>query len=208
MRNFQAGDKILMEFSTFGDRLLSVVNDVKEDGSLLVYSPMPEPVLQRLRTDKKVFVRYVQNGVLRGFRSQVLNEVESSENLLVIKRPDTVFNAEDRGEIRYGCSFPATVVDENRAAKAILEDISASYTRVRFLVGDVPFLEEVGGMVRLTFHPFEMGEGINVMCMVKNVFRKDHFCYAILEFNQEEKEIRNRIKGFIEAQTRCGIPPL
>jgi len=208
MDEIHAGDKILMEFSTFGDRLLGVVIDVREDGCLLVYSPLPKPILKRLKADSKILIRYAHEGILRGFKSKVLNNVESRETIIVVERPNSTFQAEDRAEPRCNCSFPATVIDGNRAAQAVLEDISTSCTRVRFLNGDIPFLEEVGGEVKLTFHPFEVGEGYSVLCTVKNMFLKDYACFAILEFKRSEVDARSKIAGFIEAQVCCGIPRL
>lgn len=209
MVNITVGDKVLIEFSTFGDRFLSVVTDVKSDGRLLVYSPVSKPILDRLRTDRKVLVRYAHEGQLRGFKSRVLNEVESANTLLELDKPTETYDAEERAEPRCVCCFPATVVEGQRAAQAVVEDMSANYSRVRFLNGGIiPFLEDEESEVRLTFHPFDISDGYSVECVVRNTFVKDGTRYAILEFKQEEKDARSRIAQFVEAQVCCGIPRL
>jgi len=208
MVDIHAGDKVLMEFSTFGDRFLSVVTDALDDGRLMVCCPMPRLVLDRLRTDRKVVVRYAQDGKLLGFKSHILNQVHSSETLLLLEAPDSTFNAEERSELRCSCFFPATVIDGNRAAQAVVEDMSRSCTRVRFINGDIPFLDEVGGEVRLTFRPFEQGDGQNVTCCVKSIFTRSGDRYAVLEFDSNETGARDRIGEFIETQICCGIPRL
>lgn len=208
MVGIHAGDKVLMEFSTFGDRFLSVVTDVREDGSMLVYAPMPAPVIERLQRDRNVQVRYAHEGELRGFSSRVLNEVDSAETILILDRPRDTYPAEDRAEPRCVCSFPATVVEGNRAAQAVIEDMSKSCARIRFLNGEVPFLYDVGGMVRLTFHPFGPEDGQSVNCRVIKMMLKDNVRYAVLKYDPNENGARSRIASFIEAQVCCGIPRL
>lgn len=205
-----AGDKILLEFSTFGDRYLSIITDVKDDGSLCVYAPINPIVVQRLKTDNNARVRYAYDGRLMGFSTKVLNKVDAPGVIIELAAPDDVYDAEERDEVRCACRFPATVVEGDRAAQAVVEDMSASCSRVRFLNGGVvPFLEEIEREVRLTFHPFDMdNEGYSVGCVVKTAFMKDGERYAVLEFNKSETKARDRIASFIEAQVCCGIPRL
>lgn len=206
MKRLAAGDKILLEFSTFGDRFLSVVTESRGDGSLLVYSPMPPPILERLKSDKCVFVRFAHEGSLLGYASRVLNEVKSANTVLELQAPREVLDAEDRKEPRCACHFPAIVVEGERAAQAVVEDMSASCSRVRFLNGDMELA--FGKRVNLTFHPFAMNEGYSVGCTVVNCFLKDGKHFAVLEFARDEARARERIGEFIEAQVCCGIPRL
>ena len=206
--NIVAGDKILMEFSTLGDRFLSIVTDVTDDGRLLVYSPVPNLVVKRLRTDKKVFVRFAHEGELQGFKSKVLNDVESSNTILELQKPRNIHQVEERHEPRCACHFPATVVAGNAAAQAVVEDMSASCTRVRFLSDNIPYKDDTESVVDLTFHPFDVGEGYSVRCLVTKSFMKNNVHFAILRFRPEEKDARSRIARFVEAQVCCGIPRL
>jgi hypothetical protein len=208
MVEIHAGDNVLVEFSTFGDRFLSVVTDVLDDGRLRIYSPMPKLVLDRLRTDRKVVVRYAQEGKLVAFKSHILNHVHTAETLLLLEEPGSIFDAEERSEPRCSCSFPATLINGKRAAQAVVEDMSRSCTRIRFINGDIPFLDEVGGEVRLTFRPFEEGDVQNVNCWVKSLFTRSGDRYAVLEFDANETGARDRIGKFIETQICCCIPRL
>lgn len=205
--NITAGDKVLLEFSTFEDRFLSVVTDVRDDGRLLAYAPITDSIVERLRTDDFVFVRFAHEGVLRGFKSRVLNHVDSSGTLIELEKPKDVVEAEERSEPRCSCFFPAIVVEGERAAQAVVEDMSSTCSRVRFLNGGLPESDASESM-RLTFHPFDMSEGYSVGCSVRSTFMKDGQKYAILEFSDEELDARKRIADFIEAQVCCGIPRL
>lgn len=208
MVNIAAGDKVLIEFSTFGDRFLCVVTDLGDDGEFLVYVPVPERIIRRLKTDRSVFVRYAQEGVLRGFKSRVLNKVESNNTIFQIGAAETIIDAEDRSEPRCSCRFPAIVVDDERAAEAVVEDMSKSCSRVRFINGGLFDSETASDNVQLKFHPFDTEDGYSVGCNVRNAFMKNGQHYAVLEFNAEERDARKRIARFIEAQVCCGIPRL
>jgi hypothetical protein len=203
------GEKILLEFSTFGDRFLSVVTEVKPDGRLFVYAPVPRAVVERFKTDKQARVRFASEGTLRGFDSRVLNRDNPPGVVLELDGPSAVYDAEDRREPRCACHFPATVTDKGSAVRAVVEDMSASCTRVRFLNGDSGALcAGNGDEVRLTFHPFDLSDGQMVACSVRNCFMRDGVQYAVLEFKPEETAVRERIARFVKAQMECGMPRL
>jgi hypothetical protein len=202
------GDSIILEVSTFEDRFLGMVAGLKPDGRLMVFAELPEAAVRRLRNDAFALVRYAYDGKLLGFNTRVLSTLEAPGTILELAAPKIIFNAEERSEPRCSCSFPAFVVNGNSAARGVLEDMSASCTRVRFMGDDeAGFASEPGRSVRLTFHPFDMdGDGISVGCTVLKTFLKDHVHYAVLRFDNEEPDARKRISGFIEAQVCCRIP--
>jgi hypothetical protein len=204
------GDYIILEVSTFEDRFLGLVAGLEPDGRLMVFADVPDAVMRRLATDTFALVRYAFDGKLLGFNSRVLNTLESPGTILELAAPEQIFDAEERSEPRCSCSFPAFVVNGKSAARGVLEDMSASCTRVRFMDGgEGGFPSETGGRVHLTFHPFDMdGDGISVGCTVLKVFMKNHAHYAVLRFNNDEPDARKRISGFIETQVCCRIPRL
>ncbi|WP_285905744.1 PilZ domain-containing protein [Pseudodesulfovibrio pelocollis] len=204
-----AGDKVLMEFSTFGDRFLCVVTEVGEHGRLFVYAPVPQPVVKRMARDRTARVRFAHEGVLRGFDTRVLNRDYPPGVILELAGPGRVYDAEDRVEPRCRCRFPALVADgAGRAVvRGVVEDMSASCTRVR--LSDEGFLSGFNGTeVRLTFHPFDPDEGFTVVCTVRKSFLKNSIRYLVLEFSPGEADARQRIARFVEAQLRCGEPRL
>ena len=203
------GDKVLMEFSTFGDRFLSVVTDVREDGRLLVFSPIPAPIVERLETDTTARVRFAHEGRLHGFRTEVLNRVDGPGNILELAAPEGFYDAEERCEPRCPCRFPAVIEKGDKSLTAVVEDMSPTCSRVRFVSSGFDALDGTDGEeVRLTFHPFDMGEGYSVNCIVRNTFIKDNAPYAVLHFKSEETEALHKIGQFVEAQLFCGIPRL
>jgi len=200
------GDKVLMEFSTFGDRFVSVVADITEDESYMVYSPVPEVVLERLKTDRNVLVKYAFEGRLRGFRTRVLNKVSSATMLMELQKPKRTFEAEERREPRCKCSFPAIVIDGDKQLDGVMEDVSTSCTKIRLMTGGgIPLVTGAENEVLLRFFPFGL-KGYEIRCRVIQTFMKLGFEYAVLEFKDEEGDAHRSIMEFVEAQVCCGIP--
>ncbi|MCJ2164052.1 MULTISPECIES: PilZ domain-containing protein [unclassified Pseudodesulfovibrio] len=202
------GDSIIVEVSTFEDRFLGLVADIAADGRLKVYVSVPKAVIDRLAIDTSVLVRYAYDGKLMGFNSRVLGWKNSSDVLIELAAPKQVFDAEDRQEPRCSCFFPAFVADGETLIRAVVEDMSVSCCRVRFLEQEPTGLsQEPGSRVRLTFHPFDMdGVGYAIGCSVLKCFMKDGQRYVVLRYANDEPDTRKRISGFIEAQVCCIIP--
>nr|WP_287555045.1 PilZ domain-containing protein [Pseudodesulfovibrio sp.] len=215
-----AGDKVLMEFSTFGDRFLGLVTEVVGDGRLFVYAPVPQLVHRRFVTDRVARVRFAFEGALRGFDTRVLNRDNPPGLILELAAPGRIYDAEDRCEPRCPCRFPAMVADKGGGVRAVVEDMSASCTRVRLVGGNGRCTDGNGGSgwkplsdtpeaeVLLTFFPFDMGDGCTVACVVRKLFMKDGVYFAVLEFKPEETAVRERIARFVEVQIECGIARL
>ncbi|MFH1913722.1 MAG: PilZ domain-containing protein [Pseudomonadota bacterium] len=164
-----AGDKVLMEFSTFGDRFLCVITEVGEHGRLSVYAPVPQAVVDRMARDRTARVRFAHEGSLRGFDTRVLNRDNPPGVILELSGPGRVYDAEDRAEPRCRCRFPAIVTDGARrvVVRGVVEDMSASCTRFRLSDDEQGSLSGFNGSeVRLTFHPFDPDEGLAVACTV------------------------------------------
>lgn len=205
-----SGDRIILEFSTFEDRFLGVVSNVKTNGNLVVNVTVPDSVIRRVKLHTYALVRYVFDGHLLGFASQVLRMSGGCEATVELIGPESVFDAEDRGEPRCSCSYPAIVVEGNKAAQAIVEDMSASCSRVRYLNGGLTdFPEELGRPVRLTFLPFDTSEeNYSIGCTVHKAFMKSGERYAVLKFNNDEPDARALLSGFIGGHICCVLPPM
>lgn len=203
-----AGDKVLIQFSTFEERLLSVVIDVGEEGGLMVYAPLLPKIVQRLQSDSRVEVRFAYEGSLLGFHTRVGNPVENVMTVLELDPPRECYDAEERCEPRCPCCFPATVHFDDKMITAVVEDMSVVSTRIRLLTDSVLSLANVGSTVRLVFQPFDEGVVYSIKCVVLNVFVKDGSQYGVLEFGSEQDDARQRIEQFVEGQLACGVSRL
>ncbi|BCS87425.1 PilZ domain-containing protein [Pseudodesulfovibrio sediminis] len=201
------GDKILLELSTFEDRFLGVVADVKSDGRLLVYVSLPPLAVERIGIHTPALIRYAYDGQLLGFASEILNTIHSSGVILELAGPESVFDAEERSEPRCVCRFPASIEGEGHVVQGVVEDMSASCARMHLFGDDlIEFPEDPGRVVKLTFHPFDKeSEAFSVGCAVVKAFLRNGERFAVVRFNNDEPDTRKRISGFVEAQVCCFV---
>lgn len=205
-----SGDRIILQLSTFEDRFLGIVAGVGDDGRLMASVALPPAARNRLLVDTTASVKYAHDGRLLGFSTRVLNVWERSDTLVELEGPGIIFDAEERSEPRCNCCYPATMAEDGKAARGVVEDMSASCARVRYVGnGLVPFPEDPGRGVELTIHPFEMDEeGYSVGCTVIKSFMKNGERYVVLRFNSGDTDALRRISGFIETQSCCVLPTM
>ncbi|WP_319543779.1 PilZ domain-containing protein [uncultured Pseudodesulfovibrio sp.] len=203
-----SGDRVVLEFSTFEDRFLGVVSTVTICGDLVVKVAVPDAIGERVNLDTFALVRYAFEGRLLGFSSRVLDMTGGSDATVILAGPESVFDAEDREEPRCSCSYPAIVIEGRKAAQAVVEDMSTSCSRVRFLNGGLTdFPEELGRPVRLSFQPFDTSEeSYSVGCTVLKAFMKSGERYAVLKFNDDEPDARQRLSCFFGGHVCCVLP--
>ena len=204
-----SGDRIILQLSTFEDRFLGVVAGIGEDGRLVASVPMPPLVRARMLVDVKASVKYAYDGRLLGFSSRVLRVVDNGNTVVELEGPGEIFDAEERSEPRCNCCYSAVMTEDGKSVRGMVEDMSSSCARVRYIgEGLADFPEELGRSLVLSFHPAETeGDGYSVGCTILKSFMKNGERYLVLRFNPDETETLKRISDFIEDQVCCVLPP-
>ena len=203
-----SGDKVLVEYSTFGDRHLGVVADASVPESLLVFAPIPLGAAERSRKDPTITVRYVREGRFKGFTSSLCNTIAPPAGLLEIVRPELDEDLDDRLEPRCLCCFPAKIVFEGRTTDAVVEDMSASCARLRLAgPGSLPQPGDAQE-VKLVFSPFDPDEQYGILSRVTKSFMVEGRRYLVLRYVATDVEMIHRISRFVDSRLGCGITSL
>jgi hypothetical protein len=198
------GDRVLMQYATLGDRLLGVITDIRPGESIVVYSPLSSLARQRLRENNTAFLRYVHEGVLKGYKTNVVLDALNGDCLVTLAYPLEEFFAERRTEPRCPCCFPARVVLGQREYQGHVVDVSASAVRVRFEKdGPGPDAFDQDRDVRLDFNVFEPENRYGAFCSVLKSFMDDGAVYAVLEIRDGEA-VRDTLAKYVESQCRGG----
>ncbi|GEM_PF-1106035 len=198
------GDKVLMQYSTLGDRLLSVVTEVREGDCIIVYSPLSDIAVDRLREHNLAVIKYVSEGLLKGLRTRVLGEVRRGDELVTLAYPEEVVTAEERKEPRCSCCFPAMLDVKGELFEAHVADMSRSAFRIRFHDPSSVINGELDGEnVRLEFFIFEPANCYKVNCRVLKFFMKEYEKFAVLEI-QDGEEIKDKIVQYVDGLCQGG----
>lgn len=199
------GDKVLMQYSTLGDRLLSVVTDVLEGEYIIVYSPVSATAVYRLKKNNTAVIKYVSEGLLKGLKTHVLGELKAGDELIRLAYPKEEVEVEMRKEPRCPCCFPAMLEVDGQFYEAHVADMSSSAFRIRF---HDPAVSMNGGLdsseASLEFFIFEPTNTYRVDCTILKAFMKDHEKFAVLKINGNQ-EIREKIAHYVATQCRGGF---
>lgn len=199
------GDKVLMQYSTLGDRLLSVVTEVREGEFIIVYSPISPIIAERLRENNTAIIRYIVEGMLRGYKTHVLDPVTAEDELIRVAYPRLRTDVEERKEPRCPCCFPAMLHVGGELYEAHIADMSSSALRIRFHDSSTALYGNLDGTgVLLEFFIFEPSNTYKVKCRVLRSFMREQEKFAVLEI-QDGEEIKAKIARFVQSQCQGGF---
>ncbi|WP_147821245.1 PilZ domain-containing protein [Salidesulfovibrio onnuriiensis] len=199
------GDKVLMQYSTLGDKWLCVVTEVRENESLTVCSHLSEKIVQHLKRHNTALIRFVSEGRLWGYKTRVLGDFAVGDELVRLAYPKDAVSMENRSEPRCQCCFPAMLDIGGELYEAHVADMSHSAFRIRLQDASVAFNGSMEGIdAQLEFFIFEPANAYKVRCRLLKTFMKDHEKFAVLEI-QDGEDIKNKIACYVEGLCRGGF---
>lgn len=198
------GDKVLMQYAALGDRLLGVVTDIRPGESIVVYSPLSSLARTRLRENSTALLKYVHEGILKGYRTRVVLDALNGDSLVTLAYPLEEVFVERRNEPRCPCCFPARIILDQAEYKGHVVDVSPRAVRVRF-EKDGPGLDafDQNRDVHLAFHVFEPENRYSALCSVLKSFMADSAVYVVLTIRDGEA-VRDTLARYVEDQCRGG----
>lgn len=202
---FSVGDKVLMQYSTLGDKWLSVVTDVRENESITVCCRLTEKIVSHLQRHNTALVSLVSEGRLLGYKTRVLGGFAAGDDLVRLEYPREALDLEKRREPRCECCFPALLDVEGELHEAHVADMSHSAFRIRLQDPSVAFNGALDGAdAHLEFFIFEPANAYRVKCRMLKTFMKNHERYAVLEIREGE-DIKDKIASYVQGLCQGGF---
>jgi len=199
------GDKVLMQYAALGDRLVGVITDIRHGESVVVYSPLSQLALERLQKNNTAILKYVHEGVLKGYKTKVVLEAIQGDSLVTLAYPLEEIFVENRSEPRCPCCFPGHLsVPGKSKCSVFVVDVSASAVRVRFKE-KAPGLDafDQGQDIHLDFYVFEPENQYGAFCTILKTFMRKGVVYAVLGIRDGEA-VRETLAHYVKSQCRSG----
>lgn len=200
--HLSVGDQLLVQFGTFGDRLISVVVDMEPGQDISIFLKIPDSILSRIKDIGTVNAQYVQHSTLMGFSTSILNYCSSPACVLKLAWPQTIESQDLRQEKRLQCNFPGTLTVDAQPYRCMVEDLSASGARVRILQHtemDVRSIFEESSNLTLDFFVLEERNRYSFTCSLHQEFIKDSERYVVLMISEREEAFRRILNNYIQA---------
>ncbi len=196
------GDQMLIQFGTFGDRLLSVVVDIDEGRQISIFLQVPPIIIERIQKINTVTAQFVFESTLMGFSTTILSWCNSPTCVIQLVYPDTIEAQDQRKEKRLSCNFPATLTANGRPYRCLIENLSKSGVRLRVIQPtdlNVRCVFEGCEKLVLDFFVLEERNTYTFPCQLRHEFIKDSQRYAVLIIPETETSIRRILESYIQA---------
>lgn len=196
------GDQLLVQFGTFGDRLVSIVVDLDPGRHISIFLKMPPQLFDRIAKIRAVSAQFVQESTLMGFNTTITTYCSSPVCVLQLAYPACIEAQDARKEKRLDCNFPATLSVEGLPFRCMVENISASGVRVRILqqtdMHVLGIFDDCADMV-LDFFVLEERNRYTFSCTLLREFIQNRERYAVLLIAEEEEDIRRLLDGYVQS---------
>ncbi|WP_147821075.1 flagellar brake protein [Salidesulfovibrio onnuriiensis] len=118
--------KMILEFPPVRERMSCRFIGVMPDEFVAVRVPLVPGIKERLQEGAIVDFRYLHEGNLMGFRTEVLYYQATPYSIVFVRYPDAIEKHELRKEKRVRCRLRTTVTKKELSWKGVTVDISGS----------------------------------------------------------------------------------
>lgn len=142
----EVGTRISLESARLTGRMWSRLIGWKEGAYLLIETPeahLPAGITTAFSVDDILTVRYMDDGLIVGFRSPVLGRIVKPWPLTVVAYPHHVQTHSLRRHPRLACYLPCRVkLEDIEFTRAVIRDVSLNGCRIRIPVEDLAGMGE------------------------------------------------------------------
>lgn len=198
--DIENGTKIALEFAGLDERVGSVLVGMAPDAYLILYVPLSHKAKKKATRKTVLTGRYVFQGTVFGFKSQILEHIAYPASLLFLTFPPKVEVLELRREPRVPCLFPGRVNVGNVSAGGLVMDMSPSGCRLEFKKSKATVDDGVfspGLRVQLEFYAVEEKNAYSIYSEVVNSFCKNGTVSVGLRFDDVHKHFKKVIAGYV-----------
>lgn len=196
------GTRMLVEPAGMGDRFKSEFVGMVRGGFIIVRVPRIPGINEFLYIEKKVTVRYVHEGNVYGFESEVLLNQSAPFRLLFLRYPDTVEILNLRRCPRVDCYLPVKIGMEEGGQyteyDGMMLNLSCGGCQLVLdaASGDLPPIA-VDTELTVTFRMFEADKDTRITGKAKNINVNKQRMYLGLMYGELPADVRDGIDNYV-----------
>ncbi|MBU1248374.1 MAG: flagellar brake protein [Proteobacteria bacterium] len=198
----KVGDQMLVQFGTFGDRLVSVIVDIEPGRHISIFLKLPSIILDRIQSIQTVDAQFVHQATLMGFTTTILTCCNAPACVLQLAWPELIEVQDPRREIRLNCNFPGTLIADGRPYRCLVENLSQSGVRIRILHPtelNVSSIYNEVDQLNLDFYVLEERNRYSFSCVLLREFIEHSQRYAVLQISRNESQVRRILEAYVQA---------
>lgn len=197
--DIEIGASVLMEFFGIKERMKCQFVGLSGTDFLVLRVPLTPGVRDRLREGNMLTFRYLHQGALVGFRSEIIHYMAAPFSLLFVSYPMEIQTQHLRGSQRVVCNFPAVVESGKRQIKGVISDISAGGCRFIYEPPTgVEFNIRPGESLSGRFHLLEKTQDYPFRARVVSVGLSGGKRFAGLRFDLAQTRLPDSLRDYID----------
>lgn len=197
------GMRMLVEAEGLTPGFRTTLSGLERNRFLLLHLPRMSGITEQLYPDRKVKVRYIHEGNLYGFMSQVAACQVTPFRLIYLAYPKTFERLNLRRDQRVDCFIPAGLVlpgSIGAGFRAMILNISTSGCRAALdAAGQRLPGFEVGGMVQMGFKVVGAEMDLDLECQIKSVDADGSRVFLGLSFPGLEGPGKTAVQDYVDS---------
>lgn len=200
----EVGTPVLLEFGASRDRVKSVyVGAVKKQHALFSV-PLTTGIKSKAREGNRVTARYMHNGTVYGFQSEVADFRPHPSAILFLHYPAHVEEMEIRRSKRVDCFFPCSIYAKNSAVEGLIVDISEGGCRLTFESNPKLYVPkvEIGARIKTDFYILEEKNRYTLRATLQHKRVVNGKLYLGLRFDDDDQTFRTVVADYVDKVCR------
>lgn len=194
---FAPGLEMMIELQGWGKRFKTLLLGFERGQYLIVRPPQQRLLLDSLAPRSTLTVRWIENGVIHGFQTQVGHLMFKPYKLLFLDYPYAVESIRLRKQERAQCYTPAVWFHDGAEYKGFILNISAGGLSLAALKEEAPENIPPGDEIVCQFPMFKTGVETVVAGIVKTYTPLDAKVLIGVAFNDLDDEIRTAVNEYV-----------
>lgn len=199
------GEPMLLEPAGMGRRFKTAFIGMERGRYIIVRMPRIAGVSEYLYVEKPITVRYMHEGQVYGFNSEILYVSSSPFRLAFLRFPDTIEAVNLRQSRRIDCYLPARVILAEGAHKqlsgypSMITNISSGGCQAVLEAEEARLLPTIvpDQQVTMAFTMFGQDAEEHVQGEVKNITISDTRQFIGVKFNHVSEMVKSQIEEYI-----------
>lgn len=186
------GEKFLIHFSGETDNIKTEVVGFSNEDFVIIRAPLKPGIKQKVLDNEEIIVRYFNEGIVYGFKSNLINYLNKPEPLLFITYPSNIEIMELRKNKRVNCNIPAKIYIEDQDYQGLILDISIQGCRI-FIDGLKKsemnkFVQE--GPINLDLSLLTEQANVRIKGTIKNINNQQNSVFLGIQFDSQADSLK------------------
>lgn len=197
------GIKFLLEFAAMPDKITTSLVGFEKDGYFILKVPPVAGLRGRLREGNKVVARFLHQGTIVSFRTEIVAVLTKPATLLFLAYPYGFETHLVRRHKRVNCFFPATASIDGWGVQGLIMDISAGGCRLTVDEADLQNIATptLGAPLSITFHMLDRSVRYALDGTIVNLTPEDRKLSVGVSFSDQDEmtaRVRTMLQEYLE----------